>query len=914
MTSTDLGRYTQDAVTRNGRTIRIRPITADDLDAMMDMWSRLSMETIRLRFFAPRRMDREQMRHFTEVDYVDRFALVAERSDRILGVARFDRLDEEPQAAEFAVMVEDAAQGQGIGTALMRALLTPAQDLGITNFRGDILRENRRMQNVLKDAGFEPAFMSMQGSVETSFRAVPSEKFLLSVDDQDREAAVAALRAVFSPESIAVIGASRDVQSIGGLVFDNLRQGRYQGAVYPVNPAANVVQSVAAYATIADCPSVPDLVIVCVPAEHVIDVVTDAAQAGALAAVVISGGFGESGSEGAEREQQLFDVARRHGIRIVGPNCMGVMNASDDLRMNATFSPVFPDPGTVAFSSQSGALGLAILAGAKRRGLSMSSFASVGNKIDISGNDLIQYWESDAGTDVILLYLESFGNPRKFGRIARRVGRTKPIVAVKAGRTTAGVRAESGSTGALTAGDVAVEALFQQAGVVRTETLSDLFAVAAVLANQPLPSGRRIGILTNGRGPGILAVDACEAAGLDVAVLAPETCDELRSFLPPAAGVENPVDMVTSASAETYGHALRALAGDPNVDMVLVIFIPPVVTTVDDVADAIVAAREDIGPEKPLVSVFMSEAGMPPALAEARIPGFGFPEDAVRALGQVTQYAQWRRRPLGHVVEVTDVDEAAARAVVDQALTGTDELRAEGSLGRRKSRAGARNELWLSAAQTQELLDSFGIPTARVRTVTTPEAAADAQRELDAIVAVKLAAPVHKTEIEGVRLGIDTPDQAAEAVHEITAALREYRREDLLDDGFMVQEMVTDGREMLVGVSHDPTFGPVLMVGLGGTLAELMADVSVGIHPVTDNDVDDMLINLRGYPLLAGYRGARPVDVLALKNVLFRVSALVEAVPEIAELDLNPVFVRTSGVAAVDARVRLSTRSQTPAH
>lgn len=887
MPLTDLGRYTQDAVTRDGRTVRVRPITADDLDAMMDMWSRLSMETIRLRFFAPRRMDREQMRHFAEVDYRDRFALVAERNGRILGVARFDRFDEDPQAAEFAVLVEDAEQGQGIGTALMRALLEPAQDLGITNFRGDILRENRRMQNVLKDAGFEPAFTSVDGAIETTFRAVPSETFLRSVDEQDRKAAVAALRAVFSPASIAVIGASRDVETIGGLVFDNLRQGRYRGAVYPVNPAADVVQSVAAYPTVAACPTVPDLAIVCVPAEHVIDVVSDAAEAGTRAAVIISAGFGEIGAEGRAREAQLLEVARRYGIRIIGPNCMGVMNAGEDVRMNATFSQVFPDTGTVAFSSQSGALGLAILAGAKRLGLTMSSFASVGNKIDISGNDLIQYWESDDDTQVVLLYLESFGNPRKFGRIARRVGRTKPIVAVKSGRTRAGERAASSHTGALAAGDVAVDALFEQAGVVRTETLSELFAAAAVLANQPLPTGRRIAILTNGGGPGILAADACEAAGLEVSELTRETRDELRGFLPPQAGIGNPVDMIASASAQTYGRALRTLAADPGVDMVLVIFIPPIVTTATDVADQMAEAVDDIDGEVPVVGVFMLEEGAPRRLTEAGIPSFGYPEEAVRALGQVARYAEWRHRPLGHIVEVTDVDADAARVVVDDALA-------------------ERDEVWLTARQTQAVLRAFGIPTARTHPVSDPEQAAAAQREIGAAVAVKLAAPIHKTELDGVRLGLETPDDAAAAVREMSEVLHGDGHEDLLADGFVVQEMVSHGVEMLVGSSHDPTFGPVLMVGLGGTLVELLADVRVRIHPVTDHDVDDMLIGLRGYPLLTGYRGSDPVDVLALKNVLFRVSALLEDVPEIAELDMNPVFVHTNGVAVVDARIRLS--------
>jgi acetyl coenzyme A synthetase (ADP forming)-like protein len=890
MPLTDLVRYTQDAVTRDGRTVHIRPVAPDDLDAMMEMWSRLSLETIRLRFFAPRKMDREQMRYFTEVDYHDRFALVAERNDRILGVARFDRLGEDAQTAEFAVLVEDAEQGHGIGTALMRALLVPAQDLGITNFRGDILRENRRMQNVLKDAGFEPAFRGVAGTIETSFRAVPSEMFLQSADDQDRDAAVAALRAVFAPEAIAVIGASRDVNSIGGLVFDNLRQGRYQGAVYPVNPATTVVQSVAAYASVRDCPTVPDLAIVCVPAQYVVDVVTEAAEAGAKAAVVISAGFREIGDEGIEREQELLKVARRYGIRIVGPNCMGVMNAGLDVRMNGTFSRVFPDSGNVGFLSQSGALGLAILAGAKRLGLRMSSFISVGNKIDISGNDLIQYWESDGATGVVLLYLESFGNPRKFGRIARRVGRSKPIVAVKSGRTGAGAHAASSHTGAMAAGDGAVDALFAQAGVIRTDTLAELFGVASVLANQPLPASRRIGILTNGGGPGILAADACEAAGLQVTELTPETQEQLRSFLPREAGVSNPVDMIASAPAEAYGRAMRLMAADPNVDILLVIFIPPIVTRPDDVARAMVDARADLDPDIPLVSVFMSEEGMPPALGGAGIPSFGFPEDAVRALGKVVRYSEWRHRPLGHVVEVTDADVAAARAVVDGALASADEL-------------------WLTARQTEQLLQAFGIPTARTQGAATPEEAAAAQRAIRGPVAVKLAAPIHKTELEGVRLGLQTPDEAADAVRDMASRLRAEGRQDLLDHGFVVQEMVADGVEMVVGVSHDPSFGPVLMVGLGGTLVELLADVSLRIHPLTDHDVDDMLVGLQGYPLLTGYRGSEPVDVLALKNVLIRMSALVEAVPEIEELDLNPLFVRTSGVAAVDARIRLSRRS-----
>jgi acyl-CoA synthetase (NDP forming) len=517
----------------------------------------------------------------------------------------------------------------------------------------------------------------------------------------------------------------------------------------------------------------------------------------------------------------------------------------------------------------------------------VSTFASVGNKIDISGNDLIQYWEADKATDVILLYLESFGNPRKFGRIARRVGRTKPIVAVKAGRTGAGTRAASSHTGALASGDVTVDALFTQAGVIRTDTLAELFGVAAVLANQALPAGRRIGILTNGGGPGILAADAAEAVGLQVADLAPQTQEKLRSFLPREAGVSNPVDMIASAPAEAYGRAMRVIVEDPNVDMMLVIFIPPVVTSAGDVAREMVNARDSIDGDVPLVSVFMSEQGVPEALADAGIPSFEFPEDAVRALGRVARYSEWRRRPPGHIVEVTDADEPAARAVIDDALAEADDI-------------------WLTAPQTEQLLRAFGIPTARSRSVATPEEAAAAQREIGGPVAVKLAAPVHKTELEGVRLGLQTAAEAADAVRDMATALEANGQEELLDHGFVVQEMLADGVEMVVGVSHDSMFGPVVMVGLGGTLVELLADVSMRLHPLTDHDIDDMLIGLRGYPLLTGYRGSPPLDVLALKNVLVRVSALVETVPEIRELDLNPLFVRMSGVAAVDARIRVS--------
>ena len=897
--SLSLDEYATDVRLKDGRTVHIRPIRSDDTERMLAMWSRLSPETIRLRFFSMRSMDERQMRYFTELDYANRFALVAETGGDIVGVSRFDKLPENPRTAEFAVLVEDAWQGRGVGTALLRGLMDPAGDLGVEGFVGEVLRENSRMLRVMRDAGLQPGVTDEGSVVTTTFSSTPTEAYLQASDEQDRTGAAAALTSVFHPSSVAVVGASRDRRRIGGLVFDNLLRGGFQGTVYPVNPTASSVQSVAAYASLADLPATPELVVVCVPAPLVCDVVEEAGRLGANAVVVVSAGFSEAGQEGEERERELLGIARRHGLAMVGPNCMGVLNANPSTSMNATFSQVFPPAGRVAFSSQSGALGLAILSAAQRLGVGLSSFASIGNKADISGNDLLQYWEHDPDTDVILLYVESFGNPRKFGRIARRVGRQKPIAAVKSGRTSAGERAASSHTGALAAGDVAVEALFRQAGVIRTDTMEELFSVAQMLANQPVPRSGRVAILTNGGGPGILAADACESNGLSVPELARSTIDELASFLPAEAGIRNPVDMIASASAQDYGRAMRVLADDPDVDALLVIFIPPVVTEPDDVAQQMAEAQRAVNEGRaddervPVVGVFMSEGSMPQTLRDAGIPAFRFPEDAARPLGHVARYGEWRRRPLGDIVTIDDADVEQARAVVEEALGATDEA-----------------DVWLDARQTDRLLSAFRITTAPARLAHTPEEAAQAQRELDATVAIKLAAPEHKTDLGGVELGIADPEQAAEAVQTMSERVRGHDRSDLLDAGFLVQEMVGDGVEMVVGVTYDDTFGQLLLVGMGGTLVELLADVAVRIHPLTDLDVDEMVTSLRGFPLLTGYRGSEPMDVAALKTLLLKVSAMVEEVPELDEVDLNPLFVRRHGVAAVDARIKLSRTHQ----
>ncbi|HUG86628.1 MAG TPA: GNAT family N-acetyltransferase, partial [Euzebya sp.] len=827
----DLDRYATDVVLKDGQTVRIRPIRSDDLDAMMAMWQRLSAETIRMRFFAPRRMERDQMRHFVDVDYRDRFALVAEQHDRILGVGRFDRLPEQPATAEFAVLVVDDQQGRGLGTTLLRALMDPASDLGITRFHGDILAENRSMLRVMREAGFQPSMHSYGDTVTATFTTTPTEELLRTAGEQDRRAARAALSSILSPVSVAVIGASRDRHSVGGLIMANLIAGGFQGPVYPVNPQSAFVQSVTAYASLTDCPTVPETIYVCVPPQATEAVIEEAGSLGVRAAILVGAGFADAGPDGSELELRVLQTARRHGLRLLGPNCMGVMHTHPDTALNGSLSRVVPARGNVALSSQSGALGLTILAAADRLGVGLSSFASIGNKADISSNDLLQYWEEDPDTDLILLYLESFGNPRKFARIARRIARQKPIVAVKSGSDDAG----------------AVKALFDQAGVIRVGTLDAMFNVAKLLARQPLPAGNRVAILSNGGGPGALAADACRSSGLTLAHPSPATRETLRGL---GADADSPVTVHPTTSPDAYGAVLRALMADGDIDAVIAIFIPPVSVDVDEVARVMTASA---GNGRPLAVVFMSMDRPPAALVEAGIPVYVFPESAAEALGHAARHSAWRRRDLGHVVDFDDVDLPAARTVVARALAATPD------------------EITLAAAQANELLESVGIATAPSRVGYGPEEAAAIAEDLDGPTVVKPAAPIEKADMGLVRLGLGTPAAVAAAVAEMDSRLRRQGRDDIADQGWLVQQMVPDGVEVIVGVRQDPTFGPIILTGLGGPLAELLGDVSRRIHPLTDVDVDDMLAELRGYPLLTGYRGTDPVDVDALRVLLLRV-------------------------------------------
>lgn len=715
------------------------------------------------------------------------------------------------------------------------------------------------------------------------------------------------LEPLFRPRSIAVVGASRRRDSIGGAILRNLIEQEFQGPVYPVHRDASYVQSVPAYPTVDAIPGPVDLAVIVVPAASVLETVEACGRKGVRALVVISAGFKEIGPEGRARETALRETVRRYGMRLVGPNCLGILNTDPNVRMNATFAPVQPPAGRVAFSSQSGALGLAILDYARELNLGISQFVSVGNKADVSGNDLIEFWGQDDGTDVILLYLESFGNPSKFVQLARRVSREKPIVAVKSGRTVSGARAATSHTGALAGSDAAVDALFHQSGVIRTDTIEELFDTALLLAYQPVPSGKRVAILTNAGGPGIMAADACESAGLALPALSAKTMKALRAFLPAEASVRNPVDMIASARAESYQKALTLLVADENVDAVIVIFVPPLVTGAPDVARAILAGGK--GSRKPILSCFMGSHGIPESLKslnEGHIPSYAFPEAAAHTLARVAQYGRWRAAEPGATPRLKNVDAAAVRRIIESFLAKPP---AAGDPG---ERAGDGATGWLPPDALLPLLGAYGIRTPAIRPAGNRGEAAVAAKQIGFPVAMKVKSPdvVHKTDVGGVKLNLRSEEEAARAFDEIRASLARAKPGAPFE-GVTVEPMVAGGIETIVGMTRDPLFGPVVLFGLGGVAVELLRDVSVRVAPITDRDAEEMIGEIRGAPLLDGYRGAPPVDKASLFDLLHRVSRLAVDHPEVLELDLNPVVAFPGGKPALvlDARVRIGAAS-----
>ncbi len=877
-----------DAVLRDGGVVRIRPIVPDDRERLYELFKGMGQKSRYFRFFQEKEdLTPKELEYFTNVDYENRMAFVALLDEKIIGVGRYDRDENEPDSAEVAFAIVDAHQSRGIGTQLLQLMTAYARTHGIVGFKALVLPENVQMIRMFRHSGYKIERTMEEGIYSVVFPVAQSEGTRAAEQEREKRAIAASLNPIFYPRSIAVIGASRNAESIGGRLFHNLIHGRFSGPIYPVNPAASYVHSVRAYKTVSEIPDPVDLAFIVVPSHLVIPAVKDCADKGVQGVVVISAGFSETGPEGAELERELVETVRSAGMRMVGPNCMGVLNTDPRVVVDGQFSPFFPPVGNVAMSSQSGALGIAILDYANRNAIGISSFVSVGNKGDISGNDLLLYWEGDPNTDVIVLYLESFGNPRRFGRIARRIARKKPIVAVKSGRTKAGTRAASSHTGALASVDVAVDALFNQAGVIRTATLEELFDVAVLLASQPIPKGKRVGILTNAGGPGILAADALESHGLEVPEFSAELRAKLQEGLSAEASTRNPVDMIASAGVDHYQRAMATMLASDEIDALIVSYIPTTPGSERTMAEAIRDAAAEYHGDKTLLSVFMSAGNAAELLSDERIkvPSYRFPEAAAAALSRVVRHGEWLARPEGTVPVFDDAKPEVARSIAQKAA---ERLGDDGG--------------WLEPAEVEELLCAFGLCLPASAAVTSASEAVEFAKKLKGPVAMKLQAPsaLHKSDIGGVALGIEGDKAVRDTFKHLMS---------LTDDatGVLVQEMVEGGLEVLVGMTEDPAFGPLMVFGMGGVLVELVGDVAFRINPVTDLEAKEMVRSIKSAKLLDGYRSTPPADVDALEQVILRVSALAEAVPEISEMDLNPVKVLTpgNGVALVDARIRI---------
>jgi acetate---CoA ligase (ADP-forming) len=914
-------------ILRDGTVASIRVATAPDREAIRGFFQDLSPESRRKRFFTPAMPTDALIARLADSSspstaltlIVQRFhpaaadltvaGLPGGHGEDVRPVAIASYFAEHDRAAEVAFAVAEDFQGKGLATMLLERLAVLASQNGFEKFEASTLAENQPMLEVFRDSGFEIRSKTSAGVVDLQLTLTPSAEGVRLAELRDRAATARSLATLLAPRAVAVIGASREPTSIGRRVLESLRSGGFTGAIYPVNPKVEAIDELTCYPSARALPPGVDLAVIAVPASAVLDVVDDCAAAHVKSLVVISAGFAEAGEHGRTLQQALVERVRNYGMRMVGPNCMGVVNAGAEVRLNASFSPMMPPAGRVSLLSQSGALGIAILQLARERQVGLSTFVSVGNKADVSGNDLLQYWESDRDTSVILLYLESFGNPRRFARIARRLGRTKPIVAVKAGRTRAGSRAAGSHTAALAASDVAVNALFHQSGVIRADTIDEMFDIAACLDAQPLPEGRRVGIVTNAGGPGILAVDACEAAGLSVVEFSAATRARLSAFLPPEASIGNPVDMIASAGPDEYRRAIEAVMTSPELDAAIVIFTPVDARTADDIRaairDGIAAGRRAGARDKPVLACVMAETGALAPLdivdsgaaagaAHERVPAYAFPENAARALGKVAAYASWRREPPGLFWGFDDIHTSDAREVCASVLN-------------------ARGDDWLTSEEVRRVLNAFGLPLLP----TVLARSADDAAALASIFGFPVAAKVqsrkllHKSDAGAVRLGLASERAVRAAFKELsTVAAANGVDKNADSDGVAVQPMIAGGVEIMIGITDDPLFGPLVGFGLGGVHVEVLGDVQFRVAPLTDRDADELLHGIRGSRLLQGYRGHPPADVDALRELLLRIARLAEDVPEIAELDLNPVIALPpgNGCRIVDARIRVGAR------
>ncbi|GAA3723615.1 bifunctional GNAT family N-acetyltransferase/acetate--CoA ligase family protein [Salinactinospora qingdaonensis] len=869
----------------------MRPIVPDDGQLLQEFHAKLSAETIYYRFFAPYpRLSQRDVKRFTHVDYEDRVALIATISGVMVAVVRYDKVSEDE--AEVAFVVADEHQGRGLASVLLEHIGAAARERGVRRFIADVLPENRRMINVFREAGYTAEQTFDEGVIRLTLDLEPTDYSQEVMRAREQRAEARSISRLLFPESVAVIGASRTAHTIGQTALRNLLAGDFQGPVFPVHPEAKAVAGVRAYPSVLDIPDPVDLAVVAVRADMVADVVAQCAQKGVHGLVVVSSGFGEVGPEGRARQDQLVLTARAEGLRVIGPNCLGIANTDPKVSLNATLAPEIPARGTIGFFSQSGALGRAILQRVAQRGIGLSTFVSAGNRADVSGNDLMQYWEEDPATEVVLQYLESLGNPRKFSRLSRRLAQHKPVVAVRTGGSSQGVPTGHAAN-ALELPDYAVTSLFQQAGVVRVEDITQMFDVAQLLAYQPLPAGPRVGIIGNSDSLGLMVKDACTRMGLKP---------------------HDPVDLGPNATAADFEQALSAALDDDEVHSLVVVFIPALTPISGDVAE--VMRRTAATSAKPIITTYLGYQGLPEELrrlgpngetVRGSVPSYPAPEDAVRALSHATRYAVWRGRDPGRHPELADIDRAGARAIIDATLSDP------------QARGSSPHSVWFTSEplhaeeeesavapeEARQLLACYGVPVWRDIPVSSADEAVAAAEEIGYPVVIKANAPDLRLRAGGS--GIRSDLRGTDAVRGAFEALHGRLGDDAM---LVVQAMAVPGVPAVIRAGENPSFGSVVAFGLADVTAELLDDRAYRLAPLTDTDAADLVRAVRSSPLLFGLpAGASSLadqpDVDALEELLVRVSRLVDALPEVAHVDLDPIIVNATGAHVLGARVWL---------
>ncbi|RLV49221.1 GNAT family N-acetyltransferase [Nocardioides mangrovicus] len=854
-----------DVLLRDGHTAQLRPVRPSDRDLLEQFYSRVSDQSKYLRFFAPMpRLSERDLVRFTTVDHRDRVALVMLVAEKMIAIGRYDVVGD--GEAEVAFLVEDEHQGRGIAQVLLEHLAQAGRERGVRRFVAEVLPENQKMIQVFRDAGYEVKGGFAEGVMRLEFPIDPTDTAIGVMQDREHRSEAASIAGFFGARSVAVIGASRRQDTIGQALVRHLVLGGYTGRVYAVNPSSEPVSGMPAYASVSEIPGDVDVAVVAVPADAVPDVVLDCAAKGVHGLVVISAGFAETGQEGRERQRRMVGLARSYGLRLVGPNCLGIINTDPEVGLNASLAPSMPQHGRVGFFCQSGALGTAILEETSARGLGLSTFVSAGNRADVSGNDLLQYWEEDPATEVILLYLESIGNPRKFSRIARRVSRHKPVVAVRSGRATQGVPVGH-AVRSIGAPPAAVDAMFKQAGVIQVDNLDEMFDVGQLLAHQPLPRGGRIALVGNSDAIALLAADAAVGSGLSVS----------KSVL---LGVE--------AGAGEFESALDAAIDDDDVDAVVAIYIPPLNTTGAAVAD--VLARVGEQSDKPLVSTFLGAEGVPellrvPDLAgsvvgRGSVPSYPAVEAAVRALGRVVAYASWLEKPEGGGDSLDDVDLGRARRQLNEILMHAPEGRD------------------LDYPEIQQLLAAYGVPAWERVPVADVEEAVDVGKRLGWDVVLKATAERlrSRADLAHVWRNIDGEQEMREAWRSLSELISQPE-----DAGFVVQKVAAPGVPVDIGGVEDPLFGPTISFSIAGNLTELVGDRAFRIPPITALEAAEMVREIRAAPLLFGYRGSDLVDVAAIEDLLRRVALLKNDLPQLRRIELDLVHVTADGVCVLGA-------------